>query len=141
MVDYVKVSKAEYEAYPGRKSASGVGDEMTYGVETAAERPVGEKARQLADRIQAALDELGLSDDLAQGGIMCGLAIEALASAAVAVVDEGVPQYARRSVLSLARAVEKNAEQAQTWSVGAGNGSDTLRQIRESAEAPALPSP
>lgn len=140
MSGYLKVTKEVFDAYPGRKSSAGSGSEMTYGVAQGESRPLTEQARELADRLNALLDELGFSNKLAAGGIPASLVIETLASAVVAVVDENVPQYARKSVLSLAREVDRSAKSSHDWSAGAGVVHGSLRELRGDPDAPVVPS-
>lgn len=130
MTEYLKVDQQRFEAYPGEKHSDGRGGEMTYRIAMGETRPVSDEKRELADRFLQLLDEMGLADDLAAGGLHCGQAIDRISAAIVTAIDESLPQYARKAVGSLARCVGKEAEASLAWADGAGLGNHTLRQKR-----------
>lgn len=129
---FTKVSKAEFDLYPGEKQTRNVG-EMAYFVRSDEERPLTGRARRLADLIITVMEEEGLVDEMAKGGMAQLTVTHDLASAIVAVQDELSPQYARKSVASLADAVAKAAKEAENWAIGNDRSCETTRQRRGDA--------
>jgi len=138
--DFSKVTRQQFEAYPGEKRAVGPSGQVEYLVRSDEQRPMSDRARLLADRFIAVLEEEGLVEEMAKGGLPLASIIRDLASAGVAVVDECSPEYARKSVMSYALETAEVTKSAQLWATGAGVSNETIHERRK-AEAGSAPAP
>jgi len=138
--EFTKVTRQQFDAYPGEKRAAGPSGQVEYLVRSDEQRPMTDRARLLADRFIAVLEEEGLVEEMAKGGLPLASILRDLASAGVAVVDECSPEYARKAVLSYALETAEVTKSAQLWASGAGVSNETIHGRRK-AEAGASPRP
>jgi hypothetical protein len=131
---YTKVTQQQFDAYPGEKIASGTGAAIDYMVRGDEVRPVSDRVRSLADRFAELLIEEGLMGNIETGGLPAQLTIDQIANALVTVVDENLPQYARKAVVSFSQNVATYAQEACAWSVGCGQSSRTISQLIDHPE-------
>ncbi len=122
---FTEVSGEAFKAYPGEKMVSGYGDALKHLVRNDELRPISDQTRNLADRLLEVLKDEGLLDQLAVGGVPASVAIDVLADAMVTVVDEALPQYARKAVGSFQREITRHSDRALVWSAGASQSAET----------------